>query len=89
MKKLLAPDWDIISFKNIETWENWPWTIISMLREVEGERPLSQAGQVSKRLSPSLLNAIGYVVRPISCPLRIIQSAVGGGFELIAIAKLK
>ena len=89
MKKLLAPDWDIISFKNIEAWENWPWTIISMLREVEGERPLSQAGQVSKRLSPSLLNAIGYVVRPISWPLRIIQSAVGGGFELIAIAKLK
>jgi len=89
MKKLLAPDWDIISFKNIETWENWPWTIISMFREAEGERPFSQAGQVSTRLSSSLLNAVGYVVRSISWPLRIIQSSMGGGFELIAIARLK
>ena len=89
MKKLFTHDWNIINFKTIESWENWPWTFISMLRDVDGERPLDQAGQVSRRLSPALLNAIGYFARPISWPLRIIQNSMRGGFELIAIAKLK
>jgi len=89
MKKLLIPEWEIINFITIETWENWPWTILSMLRNVEGERPLDQAGQVSQRFSPSMLNAIGCLVRPISWPLRKIQNAMRGGFELIAIAKPK
>jgi 2-polyprenyl-3-methyl-5-hydroxy-6-metoxy-1,4-benzoquinol methylase len=87
MKKLLMPGWEIINFTTIETWENWPWTILSMIRNVDGERPLDQAGKVSQRLSPWLLNTIGYFVRPTSWPFRKIQNAMRGGFELIVIAK--
>jgi len=87
IRQLLADDWEIINFSTIETWENWPWTILSIARSVHRERSLNQAGKVSQSLPSWLLNAVGYLMRPASWPFRKIQNAMRGSFELIAIAK--
>ncbi len=79
--------WKVVGVHTNEHVFRWMWTMLYLRRKPRGVRSLEQAGVVARR-APSLLTAAAISVLGIlTWPMRRVQSALGGGYEIVLVAR--
>ena len=79
--------WKVVGVHTNEHVSRSMWSLLYLRRKPRGVRPLKQAGAVARRTPSALTAAAISVLGILTWPMRRLQSALGGGYEIVLVAR--